>query len=207
MAKRGAVNLGKEALRQVVNLPRAFVNKMESDAKQKMSESPSDLIAQGVANGLSAVAGAGRGEPPAASPGAVLANPAARQAANASLSVTADTPPNVIASSGSDDSTSTGSSGVTSRPSGFRKKTVQDAWANAADGSTPGAKECPTCGKDVTVAPGQGRRDWDIDHQPPWSQRDLTGMTRSQVLDEYNKGTRLECPSCNRSRGAKPAEQ
>ncbi|WP_082320140.1 GH-E family nuclease [Ralstonia solanacearum] len=59
----------------------------------------------------------------------------------------------------------------------------------------------------ATVAPGQGRRDWDIDHQPPWSQRDLTGMTRSQVLDEYNKGTRLECPSCNRSRGAKPAEQ
>ncbi|MGA3942755.1 hemagglutinin repeat-containing protein [Ralstonia nicotianae] len=202
-AKRAAQGFVEE----VKNLPRAFVNKMASDAKQKMSESPSDLIAQGVANGLSAVAGAGRGEPPTASPGTVLANPAARQAANASLSVTADTPPNVIASSGSDDSTSTGSSGVTSRPSGFRKKTVQDAWANAADGSTPGAKECPTCGKDVTVAPGQGRRDWDIDHQPPWSQRDLTGMTRSQVLDEYNKGTRLECPSCNRSRGAKPAEQ
>ncbi|MBX9432386.1 HNH endonuclease family protein, partial [Ralstonia pseudosolanacearum] len=90
--------------REVPNLPRGFVNKMASDAKQKMSESPSDLIAQGVANGLSAVAGAGRGEPPAASPGAVLANSAARQAASASLSVTADTPPNAIASSGGDDS-------------------------------------------------------------------------------------------------------
>ncbi|EIO4563811.1 hypothetical protein LQM11_004451 [Vibrio parahaemolyticus] len=31
-------------------------------------------------------------------------------------------------------------------------------------------------------------------------------MERSQVLDNYNKGTRLECPSCNRSRGAKPAK-
>ncbi|MBD2920122.1 GH-E family nuclease [Burkholderia pseudomallei] len=30
---------------------------------------------------------------------------------------------------------------------------------------------------------------------------------RDQVIDEYNKGTRLECPSCNRSRGAKPAGQ
>ncbi|WP_405125095.1 hemagglutinin repeat-containing protein [Ralstonia pseudosolanacearum] len=98
-AKRAAQGFVEE----VKNLPRAFVNKMASDAKQKMSESPSDLIAQGVANGLSAVAGAGRGEPPAASPGAVLANPAARQAASASLSVTADTPPNAIASSGGDD--------------------------------------------------------------------------------------------------------
>ncbi|UNJ28232.1 hemagglutinin repeat-containing protein [Ralstonia solanacearum] len=99
-AKRAAQGFVDE----VKNLPRAFVNKMASDAKQKMSESPSDLIAQGVANGLSAVAGAGRGEPPAASPGAVLANSAARQAASASLSVTADTPPNAIASSGGDDS-------------------------------------------------------------------------------------------------------
>ena len=56
---------------------------------------------------------------------------------------------------------------VTKRPSSFRKKTVQDAWDNAAPGSKPGSKACPTCGKDVDVAPGQGRRDWDVDHQPP----------------------------------------
>ena len=95
---------------------------------------------------------------------------------------------------------------VTKRPSGFRKQTVQDAWDNAATGSAPGTKACPTCSKDVSVAPGQGRRDWDVDHQPPWSQRDLSGKTRSEVLDEYNQGTRLECPSCNRSRGARPAD-
>lgn len=95
---------------------------------------------------------------------------------------------------------------VTRRPRNFRKKTVQDSWDNAANGSKPGTKACPTCGKDVEVAPGQGPRDWDVDHQPPWSQRDLDGMTRKDVLDEYNRGTRLECPSCNRSRGATPAD-
>lgn len=95
---------------------------------------------------------------------------------------------------------------VNSRP-GFRKQTVQDAWDKAADGSQSNTIACPTCGKDVTVPPGQGRRDWDVDHQPPWSTRDLSGMTRDQVIDEYNKGTRLECPSCNRSRGAKPVGQ
>ena len=88
---------------------------------------------------------------------------------------------------------------VTKRPSSFRKKTVQDAWDNAAEGSRPGTKACPTCGKDVEVAPGQGRRDWDVDHQPKWKDRDLRGMDRKQVLDEYNKNVRLRCPGCNRS--------
>ncbi|MCL1619595.1 hemagglutinin repeat-containing protein, partial [Ralstonia pseudosolanacearum] len=126
MAKRGAVNLGKEALRQVVNLPRDFANKMQSDAWRKMSESPADLIVQGVANGLSAIVGIGGGEPPAASPGAVLANPAARQAANASLSATADRPSNVIASSGNDDASggnqASNSSGGTQGASGGGKQ-------------------------------------------------------------------------------------
>jgi RHS repeat-associated protein len=88
---------------------------------------------------------------------------------------------------------------IAKRPSSFRKKTVQDAWDNAAEGSKPGAKACPTCGKDVEVAPGKGRRDWDVDHQPKWKDRDLSGKDRKQVLDEYNKNVRLRCPSCNRS--------
>lgn len=88
---------------------------------------------------------------------------------------------------------------VAKRPSGFRKQTVQDAWDDAADGSKQGTKVCPTCTKEVEVAPGQGRRDWDVDHQPKWSDRDLSGMDRKQVLDEYNKDVRLRCPSCNRS--------
>jgi RHS repeat-associated protein len=90
----------------------------------------------------------------------------------------------------------------TRRPSSFRKGTIQDAWDNAADAQN-GSKACPTCGKGVSVRPGQGPRDWDIDHQPPWSQRDHTGLTRKQILDDYNSGTRLECPHCNRSRGAR----
>ena len=88
---------------------------------------------------------------------------------------------------------------VAKRPSSFRKKTIQDSWDNATDGSKPRTKACPTCGKDVEVAPGQGRRDWDVDHQPKWKDRDLSGMDRKQVLDEYNKDVRLRCPSCNRS--------
>ncbi|MEF9406464.1 hypothetical protein V4891_22665, partial [Ralstonia solanacearum species complex bacterium KE055] len=90
---------------ELPNLPRGFVNKMEADAKQKMSESPAALVAQGVANGLNAVVGAGGVEPPPASPGAVLVNSGgARQAANASLGATANPPPNAIASSNNGDS-------------------------------------------------------------------------------------------------------
>jgi filamentous hemagglutinin len=110
------------------------------------------------------------------------------------------------ATGGAADDLASGAVDVTKRPSGFRKQTVQDSWDNAATGSAPGTKACPTCNKDVSVAPGQGPRDWDVDHQPPWSQRDLSGKTRSEVLDEYNQGTRLECPGCNRSRGARPAD-
>ncbi|WP_408500794.1 GH-E family nuclease [Paraburkholderia xenovorans] len=69
------------------------------------------------------------------------------------------------------------------------------------------SKACPTCGKDVGVAQGQGPRDCDVDHQPPRSTRDTSGVTRGEVIDEYNKDTRLECPSCNRSRGNRPAGQ
>jgi len=88
---------------------------------------------------------------------------------------------------------------VTKRPSGFRKQTVQNAWDNAADGSKVGTKACPTCDKNVGVAPGQGRRDWDVDHQPKWKDRNLVDMDRKQVLDEYNRNIRLRCSTCNRS--------
>jgi HNH/ENDO VII superfamily nuclease with conserved GHE residues len=89
------------------------------------------------------------------------------------------------------------SSDTTDRPSGFRKGTVQGAWDNAEDGQN-GAKVCPTCGGEVKVAPGGGPRDWDVDHQPKWGDRDLSGLDRKGVLDNYNKGTRLRCPPCNR---------
>ncbi|MBN3851331.1 filamentous hemagglutinin N-terminal domain-containing protein [Paraburkholderia sp. Ac-20342] len=46
-----------------------FVGQVKSGAQARMSESPIDLLAQGVANGLNAVVGTGGGKPPAASPG------------------------------------------------------------------------------------------------------------------------------------------
>jgi filamentous hemagglutinin len=54
-----------------------FIGMVKGGAAAKMSEPPSDLAAQGVANGLSAVVGMGAGKPPAASLGAVLADSAA----------------------------------------------------------------------------------------------------------------------------------
>ncbi|ACC76292.1 filamentous haemagglutinin family outer membrane protein (plasmid) [Paraburkholderia phymatum STM815] len=183
-AANGAANLGNQV-----------GNKAKADAQAKISEAPASLMAQGAVNGVTAVTGMRGGEPPAQSPGAVLVD-SAGQALTGGTGSAAYQPDNA-----------TLATDPTSRPSGFRKQTVVDAWDNAADGSTDGTKACPTCGKDVTVAPGQGARDWDVDHQPPWSQRDLTGMTRQEVINEYNSGTRLECPSCNRSRGANPAGQ
>lgn len=42
---------------------------------------------------------------------------------------------------------------ITKRPSSFRKKTVQDAWDNAASGTKQKTRSCPTCGKDVEIPP------------------------------------------------------
>jgi HNH/ENDO VII superfamily nuclease with conserved GHE residues len=81
----------------------------------------------------------------------------------------------------------------------FRKSTIADSWNDAQDGSQTGTKACPDCGNDVTVAPGEGPRDWDIDHQPKLKDRDWTGLTRPEQLDDFNTGTRLRCPGCNRS--------
>ncbi len=92
------------------------------------------------------------------------------------------------------------SSNVTKRPTYFRKQTIQDAWDDAVD-AAGGGKTCPTCGKTVTVPPGEGTRttprDWHGDHDPKWKDRDLSGMTRQEVLDEFNSDVRLRCPTCN----------
>lgn len=90
----------------------------------------------------------------------------------------------------------------------FWKKTIQDAWGEAVSGPN-GGKICPTCGKEVNVAPGQGPRDWDMDHaaqkwkqtQDAFRQRAAGGedITRRQVSEAYQEGVRLRCPSCNRA--------
>ena len=90
--------------------------------------------------------------------------------------------------------------GQKSSRSKFRKKTIQQSWNNAADGPN-GGKLCPTCGTEVNTSPESGQpRDWDINHDPKWSQRELPdSSTRSDWISSYQEGTELECPACNRS--------
>ena len=90
---------------------------------------------------------------------------------------------------------------LTSRGS-WRRATVDQAWEGAEPGPT-GGRLCPTCSTEVTVPPRSGQpRDWDINHHPAWSKREFKpDVTRQEVLDNYQEGTSLECPSCNRSAG------
>jgi filamentous hemagglutinin len=70
--------------------PVMYVPAIKSGAAAKKSESPTDLMAQGAANGINAVIGAKGGEPPAASPGLVLVDSGAAQAAIAGTSTVSD---------------------------------------------------------------------------------------------------------------------
>jgi RHS repeat-associated protein len=90
------------------------------------------------------------------------------------------------------------------RPSNFRRSTVLNAWDGMEDGSQPNTKQCPDCGADVQGNPyNRENRNilngWDVDHDPNWDSRDLSGKTRAQILDEFNTDTRGRCRSCNRS--------
>jgi RHS repeat-associated protein len=87
---------------------------------------------------------------------------------------------------------------VTQRPSRVRKGTEQANWDNAEDGED-GGKRCPTCDREVKSKPGEKNKDWDNDHIEKWKNRDLRGKNRKEVLDEYNRDTRLRCVNCNRS--------
>jgi RHS repeat-associated protein len=99
-----------------------------------------------------------------------------------------------------------GAGGTRPKP---RRSTLQQNWDDAAEGPT-GGRLCPSCGGEVKVPPNSGQpRDWDNSHlDPPWHQRaralEENGATRHDVLDEYNRATRLECPGCNRGRGGRP---
>ncbi len=98
------------------------------------------------------------------------------------------------------------------RPSNFRKQTIRDAWDNAIDGITPDSKRCPTCNKEVTGNPHNNElrnhdNGWDVNHDPAWSTRNFDDFnSRSELLDNYNSGTELECRNCNRGRGNKPKD-
>ncbi len=176
--------------RELPNLPSGFVNKMEADAKQKMSEPPAALVAQGVANGLNAVVGAGGVEPPPTSPGAVLVNSGARQAANASLSATANTPPNAIASSGNDD-TSEGNRGTNEAAPG-NQKASGGPYSNLEDSPSvgPGKKFTATQKSNIyqqNMEKNGGVLRSDLDGQelvmPSKSQAGVTPPTNEAQID------------------------
>ncbi len=96
----------------------------------------------------------------------------------------------------------TNAPGQLTRRGSWRRGTVDRAWESAEPGPS-GGRLCPTCGNEVTVPPRSGQpRDWDINHDPPWTRREFPDdVTRRDVLDEYQEGTGLECPGCNRSAG------
>lgn len=75
-----------------------FGTLMKRDAQDKISQSPAQLISQGVANGVGAVVGMGGGEPPATSGGTVLVNAAGGQVVGAAAG--SKTPDNVLLADG-----------------------------------------------------------------------------------------------------------
>ena len=89
----------------------------------------------------------------------------------------------------------------------FRKDPTEDAIAAATDSS--GNRICPTCGSiipDFITVGKRTRRGFDLDHYPEtWAKR-VEKMkscpkppTRKEVLDEYNRDLRVQCPECNQS--------
>ncbi len=93
--------------------------------------------------------------------------------------------------------------GALTNRSSFRRSTLRGTWESAAPGPS-GGRLCAVCNEvEVLVPPLAGqRRDWDMGHFPSWTNRMfVVGVTRGQVIENYQAGTRVECPGCNRSRG------
>jgi RHS repeat-associated protein len=113
-------------------------------------------------------------------------------------------------------SSSTGGNDALYARSSFRKSTLEHAKGEAARNQA-GEMTCPTCEKvmpeKITVETKKGpvdRRGFDMDHfNKTWAQRvkemrdnaAATGRepSRKEVLDEYNRLLRAQCPKCNQS--------
>ncbi|MFJ8141202.1 polymorphic toxin-type HINT domain-containing protein [Streptomyces sp. NPDC096013] len=101
----------------------------------------------------------------------------------------------------------TNETGQTTSRGSFRVATEDGAWDNAEVGPNAG-RLCPTqgpnCAGEVRVAPRTPdvTRDWDVSHNPSWTNRQFDpGVSREEVLDNYQEGTGLECIPCNRGGG------
>lgn len=108
------------------NLVDQFVGMVKSGAAAKMSESPTDLMAQGAATGIAAGIGMGGGKPPAQSPGAVLVDGAGHTLTGGTGSAAYQ--PGYVPS------TATISSGGSDDPQGASGNTTSSGKANAATG-------------------------------------------------------------------------
>ncbi|MDR5824983.1 hypothetical protein [Caballeronia sp. LZ043] len=76
---------------------------MNADAASTASQRPSDLIAQGTANGINTIIGSKGGEPPTANPGTVLADSTAGAAGSAAMGTPGYVPSNATLNSGNGD--------------------------------------------------------------------------------------------------------
>ena len=92
----------------------------------------------------------------------------------------------------------------------FRKSAIQKAKKEAPRNKS-GKIICPTCGKiipdTIAMKTRKGlvrRRGFDLDHYPKiWAKREArlkarkTPPSRAEVIDEYNRDLRVQCPPCN----------
>jgi filamentous hemagglutinin len=96
-----AQNTYGDPVGSVQNWISQFTGQMQSGAQGTISQSPSALVAQGVANGVNAVTGTNGGLPPTAGSNAALVGSGAGQV---TLPVSGGAPPNAILSSSNDGS-------------------------------------------------------------------------------------------------------
>lgn len=151
-----------------------FGTLMKRDAQDKISQSPTQLISQGIANGVGAVVGSKGGEPPLAGPSAVVVDSITGQAANAALGTTGSTSPsNAIFNSGENDS-----SGKSKVSTIEKNKAQSDAFENATVDSYK--NEYPQVGKQITVKTSDGTR------------------TRLDIMTKDSVGT-IGCVECKSS--------
>ncbi|HKR42555.1 MAG TPA: hypothetical protein VJU59_23270 [Paraburkholderia sp.] len=164
---------------------------MNGDAQAKASESPSALVAQGIANGANAVVGAGSGEPPVA-PGMALVDSGIGPANNAGIAATRSAPPNAILSSGNggnDDSASgnqTSNQGASSSAGGSPQTVTSPNAAMRANANASGTYVDPLTGQVVTAdgtlaADHIVPKSW-IKQQPGFDQ--LTPAQQSALLND-----------------------
>ncbi|VVE72766.1 tRNA nuclease CdiA-2 [Pandoraea captiosa] len=111
-----------------------FIDLMNAEAKRKMSEPPEQLIAEGIANGWTAVGGAGGGRPPMNNPGTVLVNGTRGAGSASGMGMPGYVPDNVMLShDGGGDTSGDGSS-----ERGSATNTVPDGtnvgWTNTTIG-------------------------------------------------------------------------